>query len=210
MPDVKRAYDASGRREQASAARSRVLRVARTRFLRDGYAATTVAAIANEAGVSPKTVAKQFGNKPGLLRALFDVALVGDDEPGGLEERADIMAIHAEPDAQAKLALFAHTLAEMLPRTAPVQLLLLETVSDPDLARVWTAIKAGRREGMLNLARNLADGGHLRDGLTTGQAADVLWAYSSPQLYELLVLERGWTPTQYSDFISRTLVAFLL
>lgn len=210
MSDVKRTYDASSRRAQASATRSRVLGVARTRFLRDGYAATTIATIADDAGVSPKTVAKQFGNKPGLLRALFDVALVGDDRPVGLEQRDHIMAIHAEPDAVTKLELFGRALADMLPRTAPIQLLLREAASDPDLAQVWSSIKAGRREGMLNLARNLASGGHLRDGVTTDQAADVLWSYSSPELYELMVIERGWTPARYAEFISRALVAHLL
>jgi AcrR family transcriptional regulator len=210
MSDVKRAYDASGRRAQALAARSRVLQAARARFLRDGYAATTVAAIAEDAGVSPKTVAKQFGNKPGLLKALFDAALVGDAHPDGLEQRAHIMAIHAEPDATKKLELFAAALVDMLPRTAPIQLLLLETASDPDLAQVWDTIKAGRREGMLNVARNLTAGGHLRAEVSTDQAADILWTYSSPQLYELLVLERGWNPAQYEAFVARALVAHLL
>jgi AcrR family transcriptional regulator len=210
MSGVKRAYDASRRRAQADAARSRVLRAARARFLRDGYAATTVAAIAEDAGVSPKTVAKQFGNKPGLLKALFDVALVGDDRPDGLEQRAHIMAIHAESDPIKKLELFAGALVDMLPRTAPIQLLLLETTSDADLATVWSAIKAGRREGVMNVARTLAAGAHLRKEVTTDQAADVLWTYSSPELYELLVVERGWSPTEYQQFVARALVAHLL
>ena len=210
MSGVKRTYDASGRREQARAARARVLQVARTRFLRDGYAATTIAAIADDAGVSAKTVAKQFGNKPGLVRALFDVALVGDDGPTDLEQRAHIMAIHAEPDATRKLELFARALADMLPRTAPIQLLLIEATSDPELAQVWSSIKAGRRQGVMNVARNLADHGHLRDGVSTDQAADVLWAYSSPELYQLLAVERAWPLNRYSDFLSRALVAHLL
>ncbi|MGH3509601.1 MAG: hypothetical protein ACRDPI_05150 [Nocardioidaceae bacterium] len=117
------------------------------------------------------------------------------------------MAIHAEPDATKMLELFARALVDMLPRTAPIQLLLLEAISDPELAQVWSSIKAGRREGMMNLARTLASGGHLRAGVGTDQAADVLWTYSSPQLYALLVHERGWTLVQYSEFLSNALVA---
>ena len=81
-----RAYDASRRQEQARRTRAQILDVARRRFLDDGYAATTVATIAEEAGVSVETVYKAFGNKPGILKTLFDVAIVGDDEPVPLED----------------------------------------------------------------------------------------------------------------------------
>src|SRR5579864_5126807 len=130
MSPVKRNYDSSRRKEQARESRRRVLDAARTRLLRDGYAATTIAQIAADADVSPKTVTKQFANKPGLVKALFDIALVGDDDAGSLEERDQIVAIHAEPDARRKLERYAEALAAMLPRTAPIQLLMRQTGSD--------------------------------------------------------------------------------
>jgi AcrR family transcriptional regulator len=178
-------------------------------LLRDGYAATTVAQIAADAGVAPKTVAKQFGNKPGLVKALFDVALVGDDDGGALEERDPIIAIHDEPDPRRKLQLYGHALAAMLPRTAPIQMLMRDS-GDPVLASVWAGIKAGRLAGMTNLANNLAAGGHLRPGVTAEDARDVLWTYSSPELYQLLVVERGWTSDRYADLVATGTAASLL
>jgi len=210
MSTVKRNYDSSRRQESARENRRRVLEAARSRLLRDGYAATTVAQIAADADVAPQTVTKHFGNKPGIVKALFDVALVGDDEGGALEARDNIVAIRDEPDAHRKLAMFAEALAAMLPRTAPIQLLLREAGSDGELAQVWRTIKAGRLAGMTNLANNLAVGGHLRTGVTADDARDVLWTYSSPELFDLLVLERGWSTSRYAEFLTTATSALLL
>lgn len=210
MTDVKRNYDASRRQAQADASRARVLAVARARLLRDGYAATTIADIAADAGVAAKTVAKQFGNKPGLVKAVFDAALVGDGEAGPLADREHIAAIHAEPDARRKLERFAEALTAMLPRTAPIQLLLREAATDGELSDVWAGIKAGRLAGMTNVAQNLASGRHLRKGVTAEHARDILWAYSAPELFELLVGERGWTHKRYAQFLTDALCAALL
>lgn len=209
MTEVKRRYDASRRRERARLNRHRILDAARTRFLRDGYAVTTVAQIAADADVSPQTVTKQFSNKPGLVRALFDVALTGDEEGGGLEARDFIVAIHEEPDPHRKLHMFGAVLASMLPRTAPIQLLLRDA-GDAESAEVWTAIKAGRLAGMTNLATNLHAGGHLRAGVDVDTARDVLWAFSSPELFQLLVMERGWPTEQYAEFLASGAAAELL
>ena len=208
--EVKRSYDASRRKELAKASRQRVLAAARRRFLTDGYVATTIAGIAEEAGVSVKTVNKVFGSKAGLLKALFDVAIVGDDEPVPLASRDFITAMHAEPDSRVKLAMFAKVLASMLPRTAPLQLLIRQASGDPSIGTIWEQIHGGRLMGMTDFATNLSAGGHLRDGVTMQDARDVLWACSSPELYDLLVLHRGWTADQYAEFIESTAAAALL
>src|SRR5690349_16609626 len=103
--DVKapRRYDATRRREQARQTRAAVLRSARDRFLGDGYAATTIGQIAGDAGVSVETVYKAFANKAGLLKAVFDVSVAGDDEPVAMDQRDVIQAIAEEPDAVRKL-----------------------------------------------------------------------------------------------------------
>ncbi len=210
MSPVKRNYDSSRRRQQADENRRRVLDAARDRFLRDGYRATTMAQIAEDADVSPQTVAKQFGNKSGLVRALFEVALVGDDAGGALEDRDFIVAIHHEPDPWRKLERYATALATMLPRTAPIQLLLRDAGADSELAPVWAAIRTGRLAGMTNLAENLREGGHLGSDMTVERARDILWVYSSPDLYQLLVMERGWSTDDYARFLSDTTAALLL
>jgi len=206
---VARKYDASRRQDLARASRARILGAARTRFLRDGYAATTIAQIAADADVAPQTVTKHFANKSGLVKALFDVALVGDDDEAPLSERSWIIAIHEQPDPYVKLTMFGETLATMLPRTAPIQL-LMRASGDPELAAVWTQIRNGRLVGMTNVARNLADGQHLRDDVSVDDARDILWTYSSPDLYELLAMNRNWSTERYAAFLAATTTDALL
>jgi AcrR family transcriptional regulator len=206
----KRSYDASRRRELAAQSRARVLDAARRHFTEQGYAATTIAAIAADADVSVQSITKNFGNKPGLVRALFDTALVGDDDATPLADRSWITAIHAEPDPRTKLRMFADTLAGILPRTAPIQLLIREAAPYPGLDAVWQQIKFGRLMGMTDMANNLAAGGHLRSGITVEHARDILWTYSAPEIYELLVIERGHSTQDYAAFISSGTIAALL
>jgi AcrR family transcriptional regulator len=211
MPERRtRTYDASGRQASARQSRARILDAARRRFLEQGYASTTIAAIAADAGVSAQSVTKHFGNKPGLVHALFETALVGDDEPTPLAQRAWILAIHEEPDPREKLRQYARVLSEMLPRTAPVQLLMREASADPSVAAVWDRIRAGRLLGMTDLAENLAAGEHLRPGVSVDDARDVLWVYSSPEVYELFVMERGHAPAEYANLIAAATIAALL
>lgn len=210
MGTVKRNYNASRRKELARQSRARILDAARERFLRDGYVATTIAHIAADADVAVQTVTKHFANKPGLVKALFEVALVGDDEGVPLAAREWITAILDEADPRRKLHMYGQALGFMVPRTAPIQLLAREASGDPAVAEVWKQIRFGRLMGLTDLANNLDAGRHLRDGVSVEQARDVLWAYSSPEIYELLVLERGWTLERYSAFIETGAVAALI
>ena len=187
-----------------------MLDTARRLFMEQGYVTTTIAGIAAEADVSVQSVTKNFANKPGLVRALFEIALVGDDEGTPLADRSWIHAIHAEPDPSNKLRMFADTLAAILPRTAPIQLLIREAAGDPGLDEVWQQIKFGRLMGMTDMANNLAEGSHLREGVSVEQARDVLWTYSAPEIYELFVLERGHSTEDYAAFIASGTVAALL
>src|SRR6516225_1423420 len=100
-----RPYDSSRRQAQARQTRAATLAAARARFLDHGYAATTIGQIAADAGVSVETVYKAFANKAGLLKAIFDVAIVGDDEPIPLEQREMVARINAEPDGRKKLQI---------------------------------------------------------------------------------------------------------
>jgi AcrR family transcriptional regulator len=209
-PPRTRTYDASRRRAQARQTRLLVLEVAHRRFISDGYRATTLARIATDSEVSVQTITKQFGNKAGLVKALFDAALVGDDEPTPLAARDFITAIHEEPDPRRKIHLYATVLATMLPRTAPIQLLIREAAADPAAGELWELIKTGRLIGMTDFANNLADGNHLRSELTVEAARDILWTYSSPELYELLVLQRGHTNEAYASFVETGAAAALL
>jgi AcrR family transcriptional regulator len=215
-PEVKRptgtrSYDSSRRRSQARDNRARVVDAARRRFLDDGYAATTLAAVAADADVSVETIYKAFGNKAGLLKAIFDVAVTGDDAPVPVMERDWVAEIAAEPDAGEKLRHYAVQLATSMPRTAPIQLLIRGVAPlDRDIDGVWRQMQAERLTGMTAFATHLHDSGSLRRGCTVDEARDVLWTYNSVELYDLLVIERGWSVDRYRDFVIDALAAALL
>lgn len=207
----RRRYDSTRRQEQAGENRRAILDAARRMFLERGYAATTVSAIAAAAGVSVETVYKAFGNKPGLVKAVVDVAIVGDDEPVPMLQRDRVRRIEAEGDARRKLALYCEHLAESAPRRVPVELLVRgAAASDAGAAEVWHQLEAERLAGMAAFARHLEEGEHLRPGVSLEEARDTLWTYNSAEIYELLVMRREWTPQRYGGWVADALAAALL
>lgn len=212
-PPVKprRRYDSRGRKEQAGRTRWAMLQAARRLFLDHGYTATTMPAVATAAGVSVQSVYKAFGNKPALLKAVFDVAIAGDDEPVPALQREALGRVRAEPDPYRKLSLYGEFVAEVTPRHVPIQLLArAAATADPGAAGVWDQLRAERLAGLTLFARALHQDGHLRPGVSVDEARDLLWTYNSPELYELLVLQRGWTPQRYGRWLADALTAALL
>lgn len=188
-----------------------MLETARRLFLEQGYAATTVAAIAREAGVSVETVYKAFGSKPGLVKAVFDVSIAGDDDPVPLMQRDRIQRMRAEPDPRVQLRMYGEHLTDTFPRSGPVQLLVRDAAaSDPAAADVWSEMLAERLTGMTYFARELAEHGHLRPDLSVDDARDILWTYNSAELFDLLVNQRGWSPDRYGRWVAEALIAALL
>ncbi|MGZ4513882.1 MAG: TetR/AcrR family transcriptional regulator [Mycobacterium sp.] len=204
-----RRYDSTRRRQQAQQNRHAVLAAARQRFLVQGYATTTIAEIARDAGVSVEMVYKAFATKAGVLKALFDVSVAGDDEPIPMAQRDVIQNVINATEATRKLEIYAEHLASTMPRSAPVQLLARDgAASSPDAAEVWKQIRQETLTAMTAFASDLARTGKLR--VSARQARDVLWTYHAPELYELLVLERGWSATRYGKFIAHALIDALL
>lgn len=205
----RRPYDATGRRDKAREARTVVLAAARRLFLEGGYGPTTVAAIAAEGGVSTETIYKTFGGKAGLVRALADQALAGAG-PEHAEVRSDRLSA-TEGDARAILRGWGKLMTEVSPRIAPILLLIDAAAStDVEMAALAKAIAAQRLERMTHNARRLVDAGHVREGIDVAHAADVMWTYTSADLYALLVLERRWSVERYATFASEALIAALL
>ena len=204
-----RTYDASGRRAQARRSRAEVVSTARRLFLASGYSATTVAAVAAEAGVSVETVYKTFGGKPGLVRAIRDEALTGAG-PEPAERRSDELQA-AESNPSAIIRGWARLTLEVSPRVTPILLLVRDAgVTDPEMALLRAEMDHARLKRMTHNATTLASRGHLREGLSLERAAEVMWTYSSPELFHLLVGTLGWPLEQYGDFIADALVAALL
>ena len=210
MESVKpRRYDASRRRAQAHRTRQAIIDAARRRFLHDGYSVTTIASIAADADASPDTIYKSFGGKAGLLRAMCEDALSGAG-PVPAEQRSDAMQAAAAIPRTLLRGLGTLT-AEVAPRIAPLLLLLATAAeSDPALAELQAELEDARLARMTQVARTLAGKTPLRAGRTVDETADIMWTYSSPELYRMLVLTRGWTPERYGEFVGDCLVDALL
>lgn len=207
-PAGPRTYDADGRRQRARQHRASTLQHARDLFLERGYAATTVESIATAAGVSAATVYKAHGGKAGLVRDLCAAALAGDG-PVPAEQRSD--ALRIADDARTLIEGWGALIAEVSPRVAPLLLLLRAAAEhDPDAAALYAELDQSRLDRMADNAVHLAKGGRLRAGLTAEAARDVLWLCSSPEMYELLVQRRGWTPDQLGVFAVGTITGTLL
>jgi AcrR family transcriptional regulator len=206
---AKRGYDVSGRRDQAGRSRDTAIQAAERRFLRDGYANTTVAAIADDVGVSVDTIYKSFGGKAGLIRAIRARAILGEGTIAA-EQRSD--ALHTrEHDPRKIIQGWGMLTTEVAPRAAPILLLVRDAAAtDPELRSLLEELDADRLRRMTENARRLNAGGHLRKGLTVARAAEVLWTYSSPELYELLVLRRAMRIKDYGRFIVEAISAALL
>lgn len=210
-PAVKqrRAYDASLRREQALRNHDRIVEVARERFLRDGYGPTTIAAIADDAGVSVDTIYKTFGGKPGLIRAMVARALEGAG-PVPAEQRSDELQAR-ESDPRKLISRWGMFVTEITPLAAPIMLLARDAAgSHPELKALLDDMDADRLRRMTDNARRFAAAGHLRPGITVAEAANVMWTYSAIELYELLVLRRGMPLKKYGRFVADAMVAALV
>jgi AcrR family transcriptional regulator len=205
----KRAYDSRRRQQQARRSQAAVLDAARRMFLARGYSATTLTAVAEAADVSVETIQKAFGGKRGLVSAIWRQGLDGSG-PVPAWQRSDDMRM-AEPDPEAVLRNWGVLTTEVAPRAAPILLLIrAAAATDPEMAALYEEAEVARLERMELNARHLHERGHLREGITLEQARDVLWTYSSTELYELLVLRRGWPLHRYGRFVADGLIAALL
>ena len=206
MACVKRRYDGAARRAQAERVRAALIDTARDMLLNDGYAALTIPKLAQACGVSAESVYKRFAGKPALVRAVVEQALRGIG-PVAAETRSDALGVD---DLQELLRGWGRLSAEVGPRVAPILLLVQVAASrDPGLASLARELDANRRARMRDNAHRLADAGHLPPGLSVAQATDILWTYSSPEVYDLLVIRSGWNLQQYATFISAGLAAHL-
>jgi AcrR family transcriptional regulator len=201
-----RRYDATRRQQQARENRGRILAAAGKLFLARGYADSAMPEIAQAAGVSVQTVYKAL-----LLKAVFDVTVAGDDEPTPMAERDVIGEIRATPDAAAKITLYTRHLAEGAPRHAPLQLLARNAAgADRAAAAVWAQMRVEMLTAMTYFAADLVATGQVRAGLAADDVRDVLWTYHAPELYELLVQERGWSAERYGRFLAEAMINAIL
>jgi AcrR family transcriptional regulator len=205
----RRPYNSGSRQASALRNRDAILDVAERRFLEWGFAGTTVAAIATEAGVSVETVYKAFGGKPGIVREIYERGLRGSGTTAAYA-RSEAMRVE-ETDPIALMRKWGELTAEVAARVNPILLLVRSGAStDANMAALLERSNADRLERMRHNARFLVARGFLREDVTFEEAVDVMWLHSSPDVYDLLVLQRGWSSERFGRYIGSSMAAALV
>ncbi len=203
--EEKRPYHSRVRQRQAEETRRRILEVARSLFESQGYAATTLEAIAELAEVSPKTIAAVFGSKRALL------AEVINPEAFSTPVKLLIEELRATEDPSRRLSLVAQITRQAYePLESSLELLRTAGAVAPELADVARQIEARRRQNQARLIASLSEQGALRPGLSFEEATDVLWALTSYDVYRMLVVEQGWEPARYETWLAQLLIQQML
>ncbi len=211
--DVKRSRPRDGKGGQARTrlARAAVIEAARTLFLQRGYAATTIEAISDLSDVPPATVYRLFSSKLGILKALLHVLIAGDDQAVTMQDRPHVRALLANPDPRNQLSGLAGIIGGIMSRAEPLYRILLSAAgSDPDAAALLAELTRQRQQGQGQIARSLARAGALRPKLRERDAADIIHALTLPEVYRLLVCDRGWSPQRYEQWLTDILISQLL
>jgi AcrR family transcriptional regulator len=207
----RRRYNSPHRREQAEGTRMTILQAAETLFAVQGFAATSMPAVAAEAGVALKTVYAAFGTKAGLLHALWNLRLGGDDDPIPVVERPWYRRMLQEDDPERLLRAAARQSRSVKERVGTTMRTVREAaITEPAIADLWQRIETEFRIVLGGLAERLDALGSLAPELDTGAATDLLWTLNHPDTWHLLVNRCQWTGEQYEHWVAGTLCAQLL
>jgi AcrR family transcriptional regulator len=207
----RRGYDSPRRREQAAETRRKILHAADQLFVRDGYAATTMPAIAYQAGVALKTVYLAFGTKAGVLHGLWDLRLGGDHQPIPVVERTWYRQLLQGDDPVLLIRAAARQSRAVKERAGELMRIIRQAaVTEPALADLWDRIETEFRAVLGGFAERLDALGSLAPGVDLTQATDLLWTLNHPDTWYLLVRRCGWTASRYEQWVGDTLTAQLL
>jgi AcrR family transcriptional regulator len=207
VPDVKRS---SKRTERARQTRQRIVQAAHGLFVEQGYGVTVMPEIASRAGVAVQTIYFTFGTKRALLKEVVDVAIAGDSEPIATMDRPWFRDSLAADTAEAMLRAHVQGTCRVLERVAPIlQVLDAASAADPEIAGLWSFDADPRHTVQAAAAEALVSKPGARPGLTAEFVADILFGLLSPELYQLVVRDRGWSSEAYERWIHDTLQAQL-
>ncbi len=208
---VKRRYDSSRRQAQAAATRSDILDAAQRLFEERGYAATTMEAVAAGAGVALKTVYVAFETKSGLLRAVWNHLLRGGRDEVPVADQQWYRDVLDEPDPERQLRMNARNSRAVKERIAGVLEVIRNAAPiDADIEALWRRINTEFHDNQRAIVERVAARGALRPVLDVDGAADILWTVNHPNLWQLLVEGRGWTPERYEQWCADLACAQLL
>jgi AcrR family transcriptional regulator len=207
MDKARRPYRSPTREASALKTRARVSAAAAELFLSQGYAATSIRAIAHRARVAEKTVYLQFENKGELLKRVVEQAIVGDDEPIPVAERDWFQHVLDETDPPAKLRQLAAGSAALHARTGRYFAMARGAAEvDPQAAALWAMGKRGHASDMTRLAQNLDDHGLLPAGTDVAWATSVLYVLLGPETWQLITGELSNTNDSYQAWLERSLL----
>jgi AcrR family transcriptional regulator len=211
--DVKtrRPYQGAARQARTRHTRAAVVEAARSLFLERGYAATTIEAISDRSDTPQPTVYRLFSSKLGILKSVLDVSIGGNDQAVAMLDRPEVRALLSDEDPKNQIVGFCALVRGVMARAGPVHRILADAArSDQDAASLLTEIARQRHEGQRRIARSLALLGALRPGLRERDAADIIHALASPEVYGLLVFDRGWSGERYEKWLRSILIDQLL
>lgn len=203
-PKGGRKYHSPVREQQAGATKKSIALAARKLLLERGFDATTIAAIANEAGVSSQTVYAIFGSKTGILRELMNLARFG---PSYREQIAKVLAERV-PELRLRLAAgIARHLFES--ERAELDLWRGAGVLSRDFVLMEQEHEELRFTNQAPMVEMLIETKLLKPELDRKTAREILWALTSRDLFRMLVMERGWTGERYEQWLGEMLVTAL-
>jgi len=206
-----RTYSSPLRAEQAAGTRRSIIEAGRALFERDGYAATSMPAVAAEAHVAVKTLYLAFGSKPELLRAIWDQRLAGNEAATPVLERSWYREVEADDSPAAKLDLLARQSGGVKSRTGRLLIVIRDAAdTHPEVRALWDEIESKLYQLSTGVVDQLASTGALRTDLDQTEAADLLWTINHPSVWQLLVSRRGWSDDTYQQWLARTFRAQLL
>jgi AcrR family transcriptional regulator len=179
-----------------------MLGAAETLFRKQGFASTRIDSIARQAGVAVQTIYFTFGSKRAILKELLDVAVAGDDEPVPTLDRQWVRDAVTAVDPRAQIRIQIAAARAIFERVAPVlDIVRNAAAADPEMAELWRTNTEQRLTVQVHLATALAAKGGLRPGLSLTRATDIMFALQSPELYQLLVAERGWSAREWEELV---------
>jgi AcrR family transcriptional regulator len=183
----------------------RIVRAAHELFVRDGYQATTLTAVADAAGVAHRTVYVRFGTKAALLKRVVDVALVGDLAPIDVVSREWYSTATTAPTLDARIAAAAEGSARLLASAADVIAVAREAeATEPLLAAAAQAGRAATRDAVRTFWTRAHDDGLLPAGCDLAWLADTTSVLAHAETYLLMRETLGMTPQRYRSWVATT------
>jgi len=211
----KRRYNSTRRKEQARQTRQQILDAAGALFFENGYSGTSMDSIAQAAGVAVETVYAAFGSKSGVLNALVDISIVGDDQPVALLQRENIQAAFQETDPQRLIHRFAWDILPIMQRMDPIFSLLRSTAkTEPEAAALLDRLLKERLQGMsffIEQLRRVSPQAALQELPELAErAAETVWVLSSAEVFHQLTSDLGWSGEEYVRWLDALLTRVFL